>query len=88
MISRRRLAAVTAACAVVLSASPGIAQRALTCDQEIYWNGWWHLEYECGAQHPQEGCYKEIGGTEWLAFTCTSGTPSMGCDAGGCYEVK
>ena len=83
----RRVAAVTAAC-VVASTMPSTAVASQSCDQEIYYNWWWALQYECGAQHPQQGCYKEIGGPTWLAFDCTSNTPSMQCDAGGCYLTK
>ena len=89
MINIRRLAAAVAATVVVLlSGSPRVAQ-ALTCNEEIFYGSeWWHLQYECGEQHPQEGCYKEVGGTDYLAFSCSSGTPSMQCNANGCYDVK
>lgn len=93
-MNRMRVATLTAACvASMLVPVPGAA-TGFTCDYNIYWDGipgvgpWWALQYECGEQHPQDGCYQEIGGSEYLAFDCGSGNPSMPCDAGGCYDTR
>jgi hypothetical protein len=91
MVNLRRLAAATAACVATFSSAP-VQAASLACDQEIQYGSnpvrWWALQYECGESHPNQGCYREIGGTEYLAFNCTSNTPSGQCDAGGCVDSK